>query len=561
MSKQDFLWQLERNLVMGAEEKSEVMRYYTEYFEEAGPENEEAVLEELGDPSVLAKKLNAECVTENGEANEAEEQGLEGVDHVFNETVRELEVELRDLEQEVQEAIEEAEMALREAEIDVREAEIDVNEAKIEVDAARAEWEAAKKDVEEAKRVVSSIMAELQQAFGEAAETLEEELSEAEDELTEAEDVETDADDALHDAMEELRDAEQELKDAERELRSAQREAASMRREKEREVHAARTELDELKNTRRNAGDSEPEMEAAREHGTKYMDHEIHRMEREIRRNAENICEEALWQAEKATRSVFTSLKDIFGGAQTEKELHEFCDHDMEPFHSIRVDVENCPITVVPSEDDNYGVEAKFAVGDQGEWEINVVDGTLTVKKHTRRRFEIHLSYCGNSRKYSEYVRIYLPKVAMDIVELISSNASIQVQEVCTQTLIADTSNAMIRIEDTKVLDELKADTSNGAIYLSRVEGEDITLDTSNGAINLEQVTGRKMKADTSNGSIEVLLVGSEHEYSIHADTSNAKIHVDGQVRGDEYHSHGGSKGVWLDTSNGRITIGFVSRS
>ncbi|MBQ4564519.1 MAG: DUF4097 family beta strand repeat protein [Lachnospiraceae bacterium] len=490
MSKQDFLWQLERNLVMGAEEKSEVMRYYTEYFEEAGPENEEAVIAELGDPKMLAEKLNAECETQ------AEEPWTEDPGW--------------------QEAIDEAEMALREAEIDVREAEIDVNEAKIEVDAARAEWEAAKKDVEEAKRVVSSIMAELQQAFGEAAETLEQELSEAEDELTEAEDAETDADDALRNAMEELRDAEQELKDAERELRSAQREAASARR------------------------------------GNR----------RENSRNADNIIDESLRFAERTTRSVFTSLKDIFGGGSTEKELHEFCDHDMEPFHSIRVDVENCPITVVPSEDDKYGVEAKFFVGDQGKWEVRVDDGILTVKKqYSSKRVWIEFGFSGHSEKNREYVRIYLPKVAMEIIELDTSNASVQVEGVSVHTLIADTSNAMIRIEDTKVLDELKADTSNGAICLSRVEGEDITLDTSNGAINLEQVTGRKMKADTSNGSIEALLVGSEHEYSIHADTSNAKIHVDGQVRGDEYHSHGGSKGVWLDTSNGRITIGFVSRS
>ena len=512
MNKQEFLRKLEQSLRIKVEEKNEVMRYYTEYFEEAGPENEQAVLKELGDPRVLAEKLNAEC-----KAEETQTEELWTEDPSW------------------QEAIDEAEMALREAEIDVREAEIDVNEAKIEVDAARAEWEAAKKDVEEAKRVVNAIMAELQQAIGEAAETLEEELSEAEDELTEAEDVQTDADDALSDAMEELRDAEQELKDAERELRSAQRDAASARR-----------------------GNG-----------------------RENSRKAENIIDESLRFAERTTRSVFTSLKDIFGGGQTDKAVYKFSDYDMEPFHTIRVDVENCPVTVSLAENNQYGVDAKFVVGNQDEWEINVVDGTLTVKKHTSRRIRIHLAFSGNGEKNSEYVRIYLPKVTMDIVELTSSNGSIQVESVCAQTLIADTSNAMIRIEDTKALDELKADTSNGAIILSRVEGEDITLDTSNGAINLEQVTGRKLSADTSNGairaklceleerlladtsngSIEALLVGSEHEYNIHADTSNAKVYVDGQLRGDEYRSLGGAKEVRLDTSNGRITIGFVSRS
>ena len=250
----------------------------------------------------------------------------------------------------------------------------------------------------------------------------------------------------------------------------------------------------------------------------------------------------------------------------------------MEPFHTIRVDVENCPVTVALSENDRYGVDAKFVVGDQTEWEINVVDGTLIVTKHTSRRMKIQFGFSGNSGKNSEYVRIYLPKVAMDIVELISSNASIQVEDVCTQTLIAETSNAVIRITDTKVLGELRADTSNGGIGLSRVEGDNITLDTSNGMIELEQVTGRTLNADTSNGairakqcefnerifadtrngSIEIQLTGTENEYTIHADTSNAKIYVDGRVRGDEYHSHGGAKEVRLDTSNGRITIGFT---
>ena len=61
MSKEEFLRQLEANLMIGEAEKDEVMCYYSEYFEEAGPENEQAVLSELGDPVALARKLTAEC--------------------------------------------------------------------------------------------------------------------------------------------------------------------------------------------------------------------------------------------------------------------------------------------------------------------------------------------------------------------------------------------------------------------------------------------------------------------------------------------------------------------
>lgn len=97
---------------------------------------------------------------------------------------------------------------------------------------------------------------------------------------------------------------------------------------------------------------------------------------------------------------------------------------------------------------------------------------------------------------------------------------------------------------------------------MERVTGRKANVDTSNGAIRVKLCEFEELlHADTSNGSIEVLLYGSEQEYHLHADTCNAKIYVDGQVKGDEYHSYGGAKEVRLDTSNGRITIGFVSRS
>lgn len=116
MSKQEFLRKLEQSLRIKAEEKDEVMRYYTEYFEDAGPENEQAVLKELGDPRVLAEKLNAECKAEETQTEEPWTEDLSW-----------------------QEAIDEAEMALREAEIDVREAEQELKDAERELRSAQRE--------------------------------------------------------------------------------------------------------------------------------------------------------------------------------------------------------------------------------------------------------------------------------------------------------------------------------------------------------------------------------------------------------------------------------------
>ena len=84
-------------------------------------------------------------------------------------------------------------------------------------------------------------------------------------------------------------------------------------------------------------------------------------------------------------------------------------------------------------------------------------------------------------------------------------------------------------------------------------------LDTSNGGIKVRKSEIHKsLNADTSNGGIEVELMGSEDDYRISADTSNAKVYVNGRSVGSSYSTGRGSREVILDTSNGRIGIGFV---
>jgi len=84
----------------------------------------------------------------------------------------------------------------------------------------------------------------------------------------------------------------------------------------------------------------------------------------------------------------------------------------------------------------------------------------------------------------------------------------------------------------------VEARTSNGAIYISSVQGR-LTLDTSNGAIDVREVIG-DVRADTSNGRIQVVDVIGD----IHADTSNGEIRIERVI---------GS--VDTDTSNGSITF------
>ena len=60
MSKQEFLQRLNRLLAdVTPEEREEALRYYEEYFDEAGPEQEQAVLAELGSPEKVAAIIKA----------------------------------------------------------------------------------------------------------------------------------------------------------------------------------------------------------------------------------------------------------------------------------------------------------------------------------------------------------------------------------------------------------------------------------------------------------------------------------------------------------------------
>mgnify|MGYP001128319314 CR=1 FL=1 len=61
MNKEEFLQQFWKNLIHVSDaEREDAVRYYTEYFEEAGAENEQKVIEELGSPVMLARKISAE---------------------------------------------------------------------------------------------------------------------------------------------------------------------------------------------------------------------------------------------------------------------------------------------------------------------------------------------------------------------------------------------------------------------------------------------------------------------------------------------------------------------
>ncbi len=62
MNRDEWLKQFKKNLINISDmEREDAVRYYTEYFDDAGAENEQKVIEELGNPVMLARKISAQA--------------------------------------------------------------------------------------------------------------------------------------------------------------------------------------------------------------------------------------------------------------------------------------------------------------------------------------------------------------------------------------------------------------------------------------------------------------------------------------------------------------------
>ena len=70
-TKQEFMWKLERAInKMPLEDRLKALRYYNEYFDEAGPEREAELLNQLENPDVIAKRIMAEYAVSQTEKRE-----------------------------------------------------------------------------------------------------------------------------------------------------------------------------------------------------------------------------------------------------------------------------------------------------------------------------------------------------------------------------------------------------------------------------------------------------------------------------------------------------------
>lgn len=68
MTRDEFLAAMERELTrLKVSDRAEAMEYYIEYFAEAGPENEQKVIAELGSPERIAAQIRAQAILKDAQ--------------------------------------------------------------------------------------------------------------------------------------------------------------------------------------------------------------------------------------------------------------------------------------------------------------------------------------------------------------------------------------------------------------------------------------------------------------------------------------------------------------
>ncbi|MDD3167887.1 MAG: DUF1700 domain-containing protein [Eubacteriales bacterium] len=82
MNRSEFFKNLEQGLTrVPKEERDAALDYYHEYFDDAGPENEQKVIDELGSPAQIAARIKADSAVKNlgGDAKPSMKKGISAV--------------------------------------------------------------------------------------------------------------------------------------------------------------------------------------------------------------------------------------------------------------------------------------------------------------------------------------------------------------------------------------------------------------------------------------------------------------------------------------------------
>lgn len=245
----------------------------------------------------------------------------------------------------------------------------------------------------------------------------------------------------------------------------------------------------------------------------------------------------------------------------------------------------DCVVNIARGED----AYAHFISAKEKYFEVNVDDGTLTVRQKSRNlfyriilhRIEFKLvlpkNFKGKLRFRNKNGGLYIEGGDFADVELSTNNGKFELNDATCDSLTVKMSNGTVLAKNISVAENAVVKCSNGIIKVESVTAPSLSISsansslsaidvkakkfecsTANGTIDASGISADDMRLETSNGKICAAPLGSRDDYKLSAETSHGAITVDGVAYkhlADVTHA---LKRICVKTANGDIDIRFV---
>lgn len=239
---------------------------------------------------------------------------------------------------------------------------------------------------------------------------------------------------------------------------------------------------------------------------------------------------------------------------------------DSNNFNKVNLHTNNGGVTVLPTDDDQAKVELLGRNDQDYTFNVSIEAETLHIELKTKRKI-VNFNFRSDVA-----IDVYLPKDLYEKIEIKSDNGQIELTDLQSNEVIANTNNGLVQLNNI-ASNSLLAETNNGRVNVKNIQSNTIKVSTDNGRVSLEHVEGnivgesgngvislitdhldRSLDLKTSNGKIDIQTANPPTNAILDLKTGNGSIRVFGEkdwdtIIGDGEHI------IKLMTDNGKITI------
>ncbi|MGD2142549.1 MAG: hypothetical protein PVH79_03600 [Candidatus Bathyarchaeota archaeon] len=184
----------------------------------------------------------------------------------------------------------------------------------------------------------------------------------------------------------------------------------------------------------------------------------------------------------------------------------------------------------------------------------DIVNGQVNVTSWDRDDYSVDLLIKAKGNSQNE-AQSNLEKVNISLDERLDSERTDLVLIVDVPTLTWTRVSVLIDVivpSDTLV--DLDVETTNGAVYVTGISGNDIDIATTNGKVDFESVKADNIGASTTNGNIEGIVEASVFS----GETTNGKVMLEISSRMSGYYDLSTTNGAVEVTVNPGTEVGYV---